>query len=87
MPIAKAREVLSTLSKEWEGRSTHEAVRVTRRGEPVLAILPWEFYDSLLETLEILSDKDLIRGIRQGIREASQGKLIPWERVKKDLNR
>jgi hypothetical protein len=41
-------------------------------------------YD-LLETLEILLDEDAMAALRQGIKEAQQGKLIPWERAKRKL--
>ena len=34
------------------------------------------------ETIEILSNPSLMRKLRQSIREAKQGKLIPWERAK-----
>ena len=68
MPMVEAREEL-TLLPERLGQ-THETVTVTRRGKPVLAILPWEDYDALVETLDILSDESLMATLRQGIKEA-----------------
>lgn len=86
IPITKARSQLTELPEEF-GKNPHmDAVTVTRRGEPVLAILPWEMYESLVETMEILSDEELMRSLRKGIEEAKKGKLIPWERVKKELS-
>jgi hypothetical protein len=32
-------------------RSPARAVTITRRGRPVLAILPWEFYESIVEAI------------------------------------
>ena len=63
----------------------HETVTVTRRGKPVLAILPWEEYEALVETLDIMADEDLMASLRQGVKEMKQGKLIPWERAKRKL--
>jgi PHD/YefM family antitoxin component YafN of YafNO toxin-antitoxin module len=60
-------------------------VTVTRRGEPVLAILPWELYETLEETLEILGDEDLMTELRRSLREAEAGETVPWETVKADL--
>ncbi len=40
------------------------AVAVTRRGKPVLAILPWDLYESIVETLEILGDEALMDVLR-----------------------
>jgi PHD/YefM family antitoxin component YafN of YafNO toxin-antitoxin module len=33
-----------------------ETITVTRHGKPVMAILPWDLYESLMETLEVMSD-------------------------------
>ncbi|MBI3697459.1 MAG: type II toxin-antitoxin system prevent-host-death family antitoxin, partial [Acidobacteria bacterium] len=54
MPIIKARNKLTALP-EWFGRQPEAgAVAVTRRGKPVLAVMSWDLYASLVETLEIL---------------------------------
>jgi PHD/YefM family antitoxin component YafN of YafNO toxin-antitoxin module len=58
---------------------------VTRRGKPVLAILPWELYESVMETLEILGDADLMRQVRQGLKEAREGKGQPWNSARRRL--
>jgi hypothetical protein len=47
--------------------------------------MSWDVYESLVETLEIMGDKDLMADLRRSIREVREGKTIPWERVKKDL--
>ena len=60
---------------------------MTRRGEPVLAILPWELYESIVETLEILSDEEMMAALRQSIKEASEGQTVSWDRAKQELNR
>lgn len=58
---------------------------VTRRGQPVLAVMPWELYQSVAEALEIMGDEDLMAALRKSIKEAEEGKVIPWERIKKGL--
>ena len=83
LPIAEARNELTSLPERLS--ESHETVTVTRRGKPVLAILPWDEYETLIETLEILGDPELMKSLRQGIKEAEQGKGIPWESVKKKL--
>ena len=37
--------------------------------------------ESVLETLEMLSDPDLVKNLRKSIKEANDGKLIPIEEV------
>jgi len=83
LPITEARHALTALPDQLS--ASHETVTVTRRGKPVLAILPWEEYEALVETLAILSDAEIMADLRQGIKEAEAGKGIPWEQVKRKL--
>jgi prevent-host-death family protein len=85
IPIIKARDRLTSLPEELAEEPG--AIAVTRRGEPVLAILPWDLYESIVETLEILSDEDLMAALRQSIKEASEGNAVSWDRAKKELQR
>ena len=63
LTITEARQLLLVLPERLE-ESRERAVGVTRRGRPVLAILPWEFYDSLVETLDVLSDPEAVVALR-----------------------
>jgi antitoxin YefM len=83
IPITEARHELTSLPE----RLVEEpgAVAVTRRGKPVLAILPWDLYESILETLEILGDKEQMAALRKGIEEITKGKGIPWEKARRPL--
>jgi len=85
LPITEARHKLKDLTEEFAREHEPEAVAVTKRGKPVLAVMPWDFYETLIETLEILGDEDLMEGLRQSILDLKEGKTIPWEEVKKDL--
>lgn len=85
IPIIEARNKLTTLPEEFEREPDMGAVTVTRRGKPVLAIMPWDLYESLVETLEIMGDEKMMASMRQGIREAAEGKSIPWEKAKRKL--
>jgi antitoxin YefM len=60
-------------------------VAVTRRGKPVLAIMTWEDYQTILETLEILGDEAAVEGLRRSIKEVRDGKQIAWREAKARL--
>jgi antitoxin YefM len=60
-------------------------VAVTRRGKPVLAIMTWEDYQAILETLEILGDDEAVGQLRRSIKEVKEGKAIPWQEAKAKL--
>ncbi|HEX9132956.1 MAG TPA: type II toxin-antitoxin system Phd/YefM family antitoxin [Ktedonobacteraceae bacterium] len=81
--ISEIREEITRLPEQFEQEPG--AVTVTRHGKPVMAILPWELYESIMETLEIMGDAELMAAFRQGVREMAEGKGRPWEDVKKEL--
>ena len=86
LSITQVRSQLLGLAEKLNRRSQAGAVVVTKRGQPVLALLPWELYEGLVETLEILGDEDLMKALRRGIKEARAGRVVAWEKVKRDLD-
>jgi mRNA interferase RelE/StbE len=58
LTISEARRALLDLPEKL-ARTPERAVTITRRGQPALAILPWEFYESIVETLDILGDPEI----------------------------
>jgi antitoxin YefM len=78
-----ARRQLTKLPEKLEANPA--TVAVTRRGKPVLAIMSWEDYQAILETLEILGDDKAMEQLRQSILEVKEGKQTPWEQAKKQM--
>lgn len=58
---------------------------ITRHGKPEAVILAEEDYESLLETLDILTDQKLVGDIKKAQEELRKNKGIPWEKAKKKL--
>lgn len=89
LSIAEARDRLTQLPEELNRMVKEEegppAVKVTRRNKPVLAILPWELYESILETLEVLNDDEQMLALRQALQEVADGQGKPWATVKQEL--
>jgi len=85
LSITQLRAQLLELAEELNRSSAAGPVTVTKRGKPVLALLPWELYESLTETLDILGDENLMRSLRQSLKEARAGKTTPWEKVIRNL--
>ncbi len=83
IPIVRARAMLTQLPERLA--EDNRAVALTRHGKPVLAVMPWELFESILETLEIMGDPDMMAALRQGIKDVQEGKLIPLEEVKARL--
>ena len=74
LPITEARDALTSLPDQLS--ASHDAIAVTRRGKPVLAILTWEEYEALVETLEILGDSAFMARLRQGIKELKHNRGV-----------
>lgn len=55
---------------------------VTKRGKPVVVMMSIDEYESIMETLGILEDKETLRRIRKGEKEIQSGKTRPWEEVR-----
>jgi len=85
LTITAARTQLLALAERLNRPPAAEVVTVTKRGKPVLALLPHEFYESLVETLEVLGDETLMRALRRSLREVRSGKTVPWEKAKREL--
>ncbi|PYM18639.1 MAG: hypothetical protein DMD81_05465 [Candidatus Rokuibacteriota bacterium] len=84
LTISEARKVLLDLP-ETLARTPERAVTITRRGRPVLAILPWEFYESIVETLEILGDPDMVAALRASLEDVKRGRVVSNAEAKKRL--
>jgi prevent-host-death family protein len=68
-----------------EVAGTHERVTVTRNGSPVAVILAVEDYESLVETLEILSDPEARTDIKRAEKELADGDIYDEAQVRAAL--
>jgi hypothetical protein len=48
-------------------------------------VITTDKYESIRETAAILEDKKLAAAVRKGMRQAEQGKTVPWDEAKKRL--
>ena len=65
------------------GKGKH--VKITLEGHPPVMLVPEAEWEGLIETLEVMSDPELMRDIRQGMREMKDGKGITLEELEKKL--
>jgi len=85
LSIMEARKQLTSLPETLFHDGQVDVLEITRRGKPVLAVMPWELYEAVSETLEVMGDKELMAQLRQSILEIDSGKLIPWKDAKQEL--
>ncbi len=81
--MTQARAMLGRLPEMLA--KENRAVVITRRGKPVLVVIPWDLYESIMETMEIMEDAEMMDGIRQGIEDMREGNLVSHEKVMEGL--
>ena len=86
LSMVEARKQLTSLPEEFAKEGEMDAVAVTRRGKPVLAVMPWELYETITETLEVMADREMTSVLRESIAQYGRGETIPWQEAKKDLD-
>jgi len=80
--ITEARQRLLEIADHLANHPEEGGLVVTRRGKPVLALLSYEFYETVHETLEIVGNRDLMYQFRQSVADVADGMATPWERVR-----
>jgi antitoxin YefM len=83
IPLSDARARLSELVDE--AVRTHERVEITRNGRRAAVLLSADDFDSLQETLEILSDPQLMQEIAEADEQIARGEVYTLEEVEADM--
>lgn len=79
--ITEARRNLLSLPNEL----VDEPIIITKHGKPVMVTISYEQMESLLETLEILEDKEFSSQLAASIKQDQANKNISWEEAKTKL--
>lgn len=79
LPLADARAQLSKLIDD--AMTTHERFEITRNGRRAAVLLSADDYDSLRETIEVLSDAELLAAHRQGRAEVETGDVLDADQL------
>lgn len=83
LPITKAREQLTNLVEKAD-KLLNEYI-ITVNGVPAAALISASEYESWKETLDILSDRKLIKAIKEGEEDIRKGNFVSFEQLKKEL--
>ena len=79
VPLAEARAQLSRLIDD--AVRTHERVEITRKGRRAAVLLSADDFDSIMETLDILSDAAEVRAIAEAQQQLQAGESYTREDV------
>ena len=80
--ISEARRRLNELHKEM---GPDETISITSRGKQVLALMSWDLYESLNETMAILNDPVFMKSLKKAVNDIKSGRVTDWDTAKKEL--
>lgn len=83
LSTADARARFSKLIES--ASSTHERFEVTRNGARAAVILGAADYDSLIETIEVLSDPDVVREVREALVDLDAGAGVSGDEMRERM--
>lgn len=83
MSISETRKKITSLEDDL---SFDDTISVTNHGKEVFALLRWDTYESIAETLDIISDEALYDELKTGIKQLENNDLIDFEDFKKSLH-
>ena len=84
LPITEARARLTQIANDLA--ASQDTVTVTSRGRPVMTLIGYEMYESIMESLEIMGDPALMAQLRQSLQEARSGDVIGLDQVERELS-
>jgi PHD/YefM family antitoxin component YafN of YafNO toxin-antitoxin module len=83
MSISETRKRITSLEQEM---AYDDTISVTNHGKEVFALLRWDTYESIAETLDIMSDEDAFNALKTGIQQFKNGELMDFEDFKKSIH-
>jgi len=79
MPVTKVKRGLLDILKTMQEEDS--TITLTRNGEAVGVMMTPDRYEALMETIEILVDKDVLAALRSSAQDFQEGKVYSDEAV------
>jgi len=79
IPASELRKKLLNLIGQLE--KVHDHYVITKRGVPAAALISYDEFKSLIATLDVLSDKALVKDIKKGLKCAEDAAIYSYEEV------
>jgi antitoxin YefM len=82
LPVTKVKRDLLAIIKSME--EDDATIALTRNGEPVSVMMTLSRYESLLETIDILSDKPILKSLKKSKKDFESGRVLSHDEVWQD---
>lgn len=83
--ITEARKEFLNFPERFKKDRDLKSIIITKRGEPVLDVVPHGYMEAIIETLEIMSDPHQLEALKQSIMDVEKGRLYSTEEVEEKL--
>jgi antitoxin YefM len=83
VPVTEAKRRLLEYARQ--AGDLGKTVTLTRRGRPYVVMMSAAEYESIQETLEILSDPSAMQALAKSKEDIQAGRLIDWKNLKDEL--
>lgn len=80
LPVTAVKQKLLEIIDNLDG-----TIAITKNGYAAGVLMSVDEYEGLIETIEILSDPEAMKRLRQSKREMEEGKLTPHDEVWEQL--
>lgn len=77
IPITQAKAKLLDMVRQLG--DTNDTIAITKNGVPEAVMLSMKKFEGLLETIDILSDPEMMRQLQGSAEDAKGGKLIDFD--------
>lgn len=84
-PVSVSADGLASWNEAVRRAEHGESVPVIAHGEHVADVVPSGEIDRLRETIEVLSDSDIVRDLQQGLADMTAGRTITAAQMAADL--
>ena len=81
--LKNLRPKLPNVMKEIDAKM--DRFVITKRGRPIALMMSIDDYESLLETIDILSDSKLMKRIKKAKEDVKKGMLKSLERIEREM--
>lgn len=82
LPVTTVKKELLEIVKRIQ--EMDETIAITKNGSPVGILMPFDRYEGLLETIEILSDPEILKVLKKSKQDFRNRKTISHKEAWKD---
>jgi prevent-host-death family protein len=84
LPLTDARSRFSEIIES--AAKLYKRFSITLRGKPAAVVISQQEYDELVETANVLADKELMKSLKKAKNDIEAGRVMSVSDLKKKLN-